>query len=183
MIELKDGSVFDNFFKQRDSLIRGYGNGDISKREFLEANYNSVQEINIKPFARVNSYEKGMYNYQYYNVLAKYYNMLSKEVEDDFNLREKFREYRESSNTYYEKKDQSTLKLLKYLNFEDVEVYFVTTESTFLNNKLFEIVLNNYEFAILHSKSTWLLRVLRDERVFTETKKISLIDGYINEKY
>lgn len=183
MIGVKTGSVFDKFFKQRDSLIIQYGNGDMSKREFLEANFNSVQNMNIKPFARVDSYEKGMYNYQYFNVLAKYYNMLSKEFKNDFNHREKYKEYRDNTNLYYGKKDQSTLKLLKYLNFQDIEGYFIKVESSFLNNKLYEIVLNNYDFAILHSKSEWLLRVLREERVFSETKKKSLIDGYINEKY
>lgn len=183
MIGIKTGSVFEKFFKHRDSLIIQYKNGDMTKREFLEANYNSVQNIKINPFSRVDSYEKGMYNYQYYNVLAKYYNMLAKEFKDDKKFEDKYSEYKEKTNFYYGKKDQSTLQLLKFLKFKDVEGYFIRVESKFLNNKLYEIVLNNYEYAILHSKSRWLLRVLREERVFVEKKKISLIDDYINEKY
>ncbi len=183
MIGIKTGSVFEDFFKHRDFLIIKYKDGEMTKREFLEANYDSVQKIKIEPFSRVNSYEKGMYNYQYYNVLAKYYNMMSKEVKDDKNFEDKYNEYKEKSNFYYGQKDQSTLQLLKHLKFKDVEGYFINVESKFLNNKLYEIVLTNYEFAILHSKSRWLLRVLREERVFKEMKKKSLIDNYINEKY
>ncbi len=183
MIGVKTGSVFEEFFKHRDWLIIQYKNGDMSKKEFLEANFSSVQEMNVDPFERVNSYEKGMYNYQYYNVLAKYYNMLSTEFKDDVKLEKKYNEYKEKTNFYYGKKDQATLQLLKCLRFKDIEGYFIKAESKFLNNKLYEIVLKNYEFAILHSKSRWLLRVLREERVFVEAKRISLIDGYINEKY
>lgn len=183
MIGIKTGSVFEEFFKHRDSLIIQYKNGTMSKREFLEANFKSVQGMNIEPFERVNSYEKGMYNYQYYNVLAKYYNMLSKEVKDNNKMEKQYNEYKEKTNFYYGQKDQSTLQLLKCLKFKDIEGYFIKVESRFLNNKLYEIVLQDYEYAILHSKSRWLLRVLREERVFVETKRISLIDGYINEKY
>ena len=183
MIGINTGSVFEEFFKHRDSLIIQYKNGDMSKKQFLEANFNSVQEMNVEPFERVNSYEKGMYNYQYYNVLAKYYNMLSKEFKDDVKLEKKYNEYKEQTNFYYGKKDQSTLQLLKCLKFKDIEGYFIKVESRFLNNKLYEIVLKDYEYAILHSKSRWLLRVLREERVFIEAKRKSLIDGYINEKY
>gem|GEM_PF-6924125 len=36
---------------------------------------------------------------------------------------------------------------------------------------------------ILHSTSSTLLKRLKDERVFEEGVKSSLIDGYINQKY
>ena len=56
-------------------------------------------------------------------------------------------------------------------------------ESRNLKNKLYEIVLLDYKEAIFHSKALWLLDILREEGVFIEEKKMSLIDGYINEKY
>lgn len=183
MVGVKVGNVFEDFFKHRDSLIEGYKDGHISKREFLEANFSSVQKIGIKPFMKVDSYEKGMYNYQYYNVLAKYYNMLSQEIEDGNDFFEKYNDYIDKTNFYYGEKDKSTLQLLKYLKFKGVEGYFVDSESKFLNNKLYEIVLKDYEYSILHSKNTGILRVLREENVFIETKRKSLIDGYINAKY
>lgn len=183
LIGIRNGSVFEEFFNQRDSLIIQYENGDMCKSEFLEANFNSVQDSGIKPFSRVDSYEKGMYNYQYYNVLAKYYNMMSKEFKYDENFPEKFHEYREKTNFYYRKKDESTLKLLRYLEFEGVESYFISTESKFLNNKLFEVVLVNYDYAVFHSMNLRLLDVLREEKVFMEDKRKSVIDEYINERY
>ena len=73
-------SLFERFFDHRSSLIIQFGNGDLSKREFLEQNFDLVRKTNLKPFLRVDSYEKGMFNYQYYNVLAKYYRMLAKEI-------------------------------------------------------------------------------------------------------
>lgn len=183
MTGFKTISTFEKFFNHRDSLIIKYTNGDISKRELLEENFNSVLRMNIKPFSRVDSYEKGMYNYQYYNVLAKYYNMLAGEVKNYGDFSKEYKDYKEKINYYYGKKDRATLELLKFLNFKDVEAYFIKVESKFLNNKLYEIVLNNYEYAIFHSKSRWLLRVLREERVFIERKRRSLIDDYINERY
>ena len=78
--------MFEEFFKCRDSLINQYENGEISKKELLQGNFESVQKMNVEPFAYINSYEKGMYNYQYYNVMAKYYNMLAGEVKNNYKL-------------------------------------------------------------------------------------------------
>ncbi len=44
-------------------------------------------------------------------------------------------------------------------------------ESKFLEDKLYEIVLLDYKEAIFHSKSPWLLRILKEEGVFLEEKK------------
>ena len=164
---------FQDFFDNRSSLIIQYANGDISKREFLEYNFDIVRDMNIKPFSRIDSYEKGMYNYQYYNVLAKYYNMLAKDARRS--------EEHKKDYTYY--KDKATLELLRYLNFSNMEAYFIQVESKYLQDKLYEIVLLDYEEAIFHSKSHWLLRMLKEEGVFVEDMRISLIDEYINERY
>ncbi len=178
----KDG-IFDKFFKHRDSLIIQYKNGDISKREFLEGNFEFVQKIRLKPFSKVDSFEKGIYNYQYYNVLAKYYNMLAADIKDDPNFARQYKSCRYKANYYYNEKDKATLQLLRFLEFENVEAYFIKVESIYLKDKLYEIVLKDYEYAIFHSKSKWLLKILREEGIFIEKKKTSLIDGYINEKY
>ncbi|WP_242942447.1 DUF6648 family protein [Proteiniborus sp. DW1] len=179
----KRQSIFDRFFEHRDSLIIQYKNGDITKREFLEGNFDFVQKIKLKPFSKVDSYEKGIYNYQYYNVLAKYYNMLAADIKDDINFARQYKSCRYKANYYYNEKDKATLQLLRFLEFKNIEAYFIKVESEYLKDKLYEIVLKDYEFAIFHSKSNWLLRILREEGVFIEKKKVSLIDGYINEKY
>lgn len=175
--------LFDTFFDHRNSLIIQYKNGDISKREFLEGNFDFVQEMHVKPFSKVDSYEKGMYNYQYYNVLAKYYTMLAKDLKREGKPEKYYIYYLNQGNYYYHEKDRATLQLLRFLNFENVEAYFIKVESKFLKDKLYEIVLMNYQYAIFHSKSKWLLDILKKEGVFVEGTKVSLIDEYINEKY
>ena len=124
-----------------------------------------------------------MYNYQYYNVLAKYYTMLAKDIKRSKEYSKYYIYYLNKGNAYYSEKDKATLSLLRYLNFEGVEAYFIKAESKYLDDKLYEIVLLDYRDAIFHSKSLWLLDILREEGVFIEEKKISLIDNYINEKY
>ncbi len=176
-------SIFDRFFEHRDSLIIQFRNGDITKREFLQMNFDFIQKIRMKPFDRVDSFEKGMYNYQYYNMLAKYYTMLGVDIKRQGKHYKYFKNHLNKAHRYYNEKDKSTLKLLRYLEFENVDAYFIKVESEKLKNKLYEIVLNDYEFAIFHSKSKWLLKILRANGVFEEGKRKSLIDNYINEKY
>lgn len=175
--------MFQTFFDNRSSLIIQYANGDISKREFLEYNFDIVQNMNLKPFSKIDSYEKGMYNYQYYNVLAKYYTMLAKEIKNTRKHQRYYSYYLNKGNNYYHEKDRAALSLLKLIEFKGVEAYFVKMESKSLRDKLYEIVLLDYKEAIFHSKATWLLEILREEKVFIEEKKVSLIDDYINETY
>ncbi len=175
--------MFETFFDNRSSLIVQFKNGDITKKEFLEYNFDFVQKMNVKPFLKVDSYEKGMYNYQYYNVLAKYYTMLAKDVKKTKKHQKYYPYYLNKGNNYYHEKDRATLNLLRYLEFQNVEAYFIKVQSRFLQDKLYEIVLLNYKEAIFHSKAIWLLDVLKEEGVFKEGKKVSLIDEYINEKY
>lgn len=160
-----------------------YSNKDISKREFIEMNFNYFNNPNARPFLKVDSFEKGMYNYQYYNGLAKYYRMLAKELKYDRDHKRTYNDYLNLSNKYYAEKDQASLSLLKLQNFCDCEAYFIKTQAKGLKNRLYEIVLLNKKEAILHSKSVWLLNILKDENVFIDGLKSSLIDEYINERY
>lgn len=183
-LELHKGkSIFNTFFENRSSLIIQYTNGDISKKEFLEYNFNFLQGMNLKPFTKIDSFEKGMYNYQYYNSLAKYYSMLAKDIKKAGKHDKYYTYYRRLGNDYYHLKDKATLQLLRFLEFKNVEAYFIKVESKYLKDKLYEIVLLDYDEAIFHSKSLWLLNILKEKGVFIEGKKKSLIDEYINERY
>ena len=175
--------LFETFFDNRSSLILQLQNGDISKREFLESNYDFVTRMNVKPFIRVDSYEKGMYNYQYYNVLAKYFRMMAMELRNSKKHQKYYIEYLNKGYKYYHEKDRSALDVLKIIDFKGVEAYFVKCESRNLKDKLYEIVLLDYKEAIFHSKATWLLEILQKEGVFLEGRRKSLIDEYINETY
>lgn len=180
---IRSEDVFADFFDKRSSLIVQYQDGELSKKEFLVNNYNFVRAMRMKPFLKIDSYEKGMYNYQYYNVLAKYYKMLAKEVRGTKRHNRHYNYYKNKSNNYYNEKDKAALDILKFIKFKNVEAYFVKANSTFLKNKLYEIVLLDYKEAIFHSLSLWLLEELRKAGIFQETEKTSLIDGYINTEY
>jgi DNA-binding protein Fis len=93
------------------------------------------------------------------------------------------RKYGRKAGYYYNQKDWSTLKLLEHLDFQNVEAYFIKVNSKALKDKLYEIVLKDFESVILHSKSEYMLKRLREEGVFVEGVRRSLIDSYINQKY
>ncbi len=185
MTELRRRNAFEKFFDNRNFLIKLYENNKITKREFIDLNYDAIRKSSIQPFNKIDSVEKGLYNYQYYNSMAKYYKTLAKELKSvkNKNYKRDKNNFIARSNDYYNKKDITTYKLLKFLNFNGVEAYFVETESKYLKGELYEIVLTDYENIIFHSKSLELLEELRNEGIFTEETYPSIISEYINEYY
>ena len=172
-------NAIQKYFKYRQSLIDQYLKGDMSKREYLKMNYDAVMNNDIGPFKNIDTVDKGLYNYQYYNALAKQMRSVSKAYNDDYEVK---RDYIEKSNHYYYKKDRATMAVLKLLDYRGVEGYFVSIRSHALKDKLFEIVIYDSNM-ILHSTNELILKRLREEGVFKEEKRRSLIDGYINQKY
>lgn len=183
MYPVRRRNLFEEFYERRSFLIRQYEMGDLTKREFLEENFDSVRRLNLKPFSRIDSFEKGMFNYQYYNSLAKYYRMLAKDVRHTRKHNRYYNYYFNKGNNYYHEKDRATLKLIEYLDFEGMEAYYIKVESKGLKGKLYEIVLHDYKEAIFHSKAEWLKEILIEREIFVEEKRKSLIDDYINQVY
>lgn len=179
----KQGGIFETFFDNRSSLIVQFKSGEITKKQFLEYNYELVKKMNLRPFLRVDTYEMGMYNYQYYNVLAKYFTSMAKDIQNTKKHQRYYNYYLNKGNNYYHEKDKAALSLLEFLEFKGIESYYIKVESRSLNNKLYEIVLVNYKEAIFHSKSITMLKVLKEKGVFQEGQKVSIIDEYINETY
>ena len=176
-------TTFDVFFEEREALIYKFTKGDISKKEFVEEHYFFIMRMKLKPFKIIDSFEKGIYNYQYYNAIAKYNKLCAKDKKLLEKHPELVKEIRENINIAYREKDSSTLKLLRFLDYQNVEAYFIKSKSDFLNNKLFEIILHDYEGVILHSISRGLLSELRREGVFEDVRKKSKIDEYVNNRY
>lgn len=177
-------TTFDKFFSNRESLIHQFRKGDITKKEFIESQYAFIMRLNLKPFVhKIDSFEKGIYNYQYYNIMAKYCKMKSHDRKILEKHPEMSREFREKTAHYYHKKDETVLKLLRHLNYVNIEAYFIKAKSESLNNKLFEIVLKDYDNIILHSINAGVLEELRREGVFAEGVRKSRIDKYVNERY
>lgn len=171
---------YDRFFEHRKSLIVQYNQGDLTKEEFIEANYNYIQSMNTKAFRKVDNMLKGIFNYQYYNVLAKYYQKLAHESPKKSTQR---KDFLDKANYFYKRKDQTTLKILELLDFRGVDAYYVSVHSNNLKNKLFEIVLLDYDHLILHSVNEKIRLRLEEECVFRNEKRKSIVDDYINERY
>ena len=64
-------NAIQKYFKYRQSLIDQYAKGDMTKREYLQKNYEAVVYGDIGPFRNMDTVEKALFNYQYYNALAK----------------------------------------------------------------------------------------------------------------
>lgn len=173
---------FDRFFKIRNLNIDRLENEELSKKEFLEENYLLIERSNISPFLRIDNFEMGFYNYLYYNVLAKYYEMKASEAKN-LNRHKNYKRYINNRENYYNEKDKATLDILEFLNYENIELYFIKSDSSFLNGKLFEIVLKDYERAILHSKSEKILKILKSNGIILKEPRESIINSYINTKY
>lgn len=163
-----DGQVFnlnalEKYFRYRQSLIDQYVKGDMTKREYLQANYEAVVYNDIKPFKNIDTVLKGLFNYQYYNARAKEKKQAS--TIRDLSFDEK-KEYLDSCNYFYSRKDRATLKVLELLEYKGVEAYFIKVRSKELRGKLFEIILTDYNM-ILHSTNELILKRLIEEEVFS----------------
>ncbi len=181
-MDVFDMNNMQRYFMYRQSLIDQYLKGDMTKREYLQKNYDMVVNNDIGPFKILDSVDKCLYNYQYYNALAKENKTISTISDMDYELK---RDYQEKSNYYYHKKDIATRQVLKLLKYKNIEAYFVKVRSKALKGKLFEIVCKDYGIydMILHSTDTAILNSLREEGVFSEESRVSLIDGYVNARY
>lgn len=171
-------NALQKYFNYRQALIDQYIKGDMTKREYLSKNLDAVLSLNIKPFKYVDNVDKGLFNYQYYNAMAKEAKMEAGGYDDN----ETCGIYREKSNYYYNKKDKATLKVLELKDYRNVKAYYIKVKSKGLKNKLFEIVLEDNKM-ILHSTNDLILKRLKEEGIFEEKSRQSLIDGYINQRY
>lgn len=171
--------LYQAFIDKRNSLIDKLDRGDLNKKEFLQENYHLLQRSSLKPFSCVNSYEKGIFNYQYYNVLAKYNHNKANECRNTKN----YAKLMNLKDNYYVQKDRALIGILSSIDYQDVEAYYIQIQSMRLKNKLFEINLLSYEKSIFHSMNLEILNILKTKGVFYDTLRLSLIDTYVNENY
>ena len=116
-------TIFDDFFEHRDMLIIQHMNGDINKKEYLELNYKYMLDKNVKPFQRIDSFEKGMYNYQYYNMMAKYHRTLAQEIKDKGKHISYYSKYLNEADYYYNENDKTVINEIKKVSKPGRRVY------------------------------------------------------------
>lgn len=168
------------FFKKRNDLISELSQGKIDKISFLEKNYELIQNLNMKPLLNISSLEEGMYNYQYYNILAKFFKQKSQLYSNNKKKQKKYNENLMKSNNYYAEKDKYLFRMIDFLDKDSSEAYFIDMNSKRLNNSLFEIVVKDVEFAIFHSMNEKILEKLYEKNIFVNETRISKIDDYVN---
>ncbi len=183
MLVYQRSRSFRKFLEQRDDLLIQFKQGDLNKREFIEANLATIDRMGLKPFTKIDSFEKGVYTYQYYNMMAKYTYLNAKDVYKKGKHMKQYEQMIKEVDAFYRLKDDTTYKLLRFLEFENTEAYYIKVKSPFLKDKLFEIVITKPEQVILHSKNPWLRSKLEEYHVFLPGTKFSLADAYVNQKY
>lgn len=178
---IRDDEKLELFVKWRIESIELLTKSKISKNEFLNRNYDYLKKLDLKPFSNIDTVEKALYNYQYYNIMAKRNNYLAQKYKDKKKkLYKKFLNERE--NCYY-LKDNATKSFLDLINYNDIEGYYINVNSKRLSGKIYEIYVINMQDVILHSKNLEILNNLKVNGKFDEISRDSLIDSYVNKSY
>ncbi len=174
--------VLNHFIKGRNRLIDSLEAGDLDKSAYLEAQYQALLELEIKPVGgAIVSFEEGLFNYQYYNVLAKRERIQSKD--EEFRNPEASRRHRNQADRHYALKDRETVKILEWIQYKNVQAYYIETPARYLNGKLIEIVADDYQRAVFHTADEGIINRLVRAGVFHEGARPSVIRSYIESDY
>lgn len=177
-----DQAVLERFILGRDRLIDSLEAGELDKGAYLEAQYQALVELKAVPRkGGLGSFEEGLFNYQYYNVLAKRERIQSKD--EEFRNPEASRKHRNQADRHYALKDRETVKILEWLNYQHVQAYFIETPARYLNGKLIEIVIDTYDRAVFHTADEGIINRLVRAGVFAEGVRPSVIQSYIESDY
>ena len=180
MKEIDKLKLFENFRKETIDLLE---ESKIDKDAFLKKNLDYINKLDLKPYARIDNISQAIYNYQYYNLLAKQINTQANKFAGNEKKKKSYLRLINKRENYYALKDMATTRILDIIAYKDVESYFIDLKSKRLRGIIFEINVKSIDKLILHSKSKTILNKLRDHGVFDENSRASLIDSYVNRSY
>lgn len=183
MNRTREYRFFKKFLDQRETLINELLVGNLDKKMYIEDSYKSLKILGVEPYTIIDAPEKAIYNYQYYNMSAKYLRLQLNELKRIRKNNNKINNFKNQINNMYRKKDEATLALMDIVKFKNVEGYYIDIHSRDLKNKIFEVVFKDFDDVIFHSMNDKIMTRLKDNDVFIEGVKTSLIDNYINSKY
>lgn len=155
----------------------------ISKDEFLNRNYKFLTNLGLKPFSNIRDLEEAIYNYQYYNIMAKFANAKAFKYQNTPKKKKIHTRLINDRENFYYLKDLATDSLIDMVEPENIESYFISLKSKRLTGEIFEISIKSCNKLILHSKNKKILSKLRQKNVFCEEIRESLIDSYVNRSY
>lgn len=173
----------NSFNKWRKDSIDLLSDKKIGKQEFLELNYEFLKKLDLKPFSYMSTALEAVYNYQYYNIMAKRSNTKALKIANKSRKKKQYKQYINNRENFYYLKDLASKRLLELVNYENTEAYFISLRSKRLTGKIFEIVISNYDKIILHSKNEEILKSLIDKKCFSTESRKSKIDSYVNKSY
>ena len=169
------GKKLSNYISLRNKLIDRLGCGDLDKVGFLFENYMLITRFNIKPFISPDTIDKCLYNYQYFNTLAKY----NKTYPDKRLARKNI----DMVKFFYDKKDQTIKAIISHKDAGIINAYPIRLHSKRLNKELMEIVLEDQEKCILHSLDPEIKKTLIKMKVYDDKPRESIISDYVNKPY
>lgn len=183
VLNIPSGGMYEKFFSHREALINQFSMGDLTKREFITANYEFVLQLSKEPFKNIDCLQKAFFNYHYYNILAKYFFMEARDLKRRRQDEKYYQKAVNDVNFYYRQKDHATIRILELINFQNTEGYYIHVRSKFLKGDLIEIVLHDFDNLILHTRSDYIRKRLEQADAFRPDSQKSVIDQYINQKY
>lgn len=179
---ITDEKKLEKFINLRNEYIDLLVDKKITKLEFNILNNEIYHKINLRPFVVLDSFNKALFNYNYFNSRAKMYLEESKKYENSKNVRDQKR-YKLAENNkincYYHK-DQSIISMIKLECPEKIIAYNISLHSKNLSNQIFEIYFKDREKIILHTKNLEIKDLLISLNIFEEEERESLISSYIN---
>lgn len=178
---LSEKKKLEKFLEYRKKSIEQLQKGLLNRGEYLESNYNFIQDLNLKPFSQISSYEEAIYNYQFYNTLAKA-SLSNAEAADKRRDKKKKTYFLNLKDNYYCEKDKATYAIVSLTDSKSMLAYYIETDSMGLRDSLYEIHVKDREYCILHTKSEKIKTLLAEKKIKIAKKRKSLINEYVNNK-
>lgn len=172
---LSERDKLKRVLEERNRLIDRLDAAALTKQEFHSENYRSLQRWQMKPYPVIDSLEQGIYNYQYYNTLAKEAQRRAGLLADN-----KRKKLLSDIRNYFHCKDDCIRQMLAICADEPVESYFIVTESNMMRDRLLEIVFLKREKFILHTLDPQIVRSVKKMGIFLPGIRLSKIHAYIN---
>ena len=173
-------SRLKSFIEERNQVIQGLENSEYDKEKFLEKNLKIVNTHHMSPFLEIKTLEQGLYNYHYYNCLAKKYCQLARNCKNNKKGLKRRREEENRRNNYYYEKDKVISRILDLVEGHRLKAYYIKCYSRRLKGSLIEIVIEDVDYAVFHSLNPNIVRKLEKKGIVVESEQESIIDEYIN---